>query len=171
MTNSHRTTVLDPTPSGDSAARAERELNTAVVSADISASYEEFIAIVDRFYAEDVEVRTDAASQPLTGRARVKSALLNLLVPLHVMAEIGGVSVSVRAIPIASDAPGDRHSQWSVELVAVTGRAVRISWSVRRRWKQSRVVSEYHYDHRQDGEALGPGDLRFATFAGVEEVE
>ena len=30
------------------------------------------------------------------------------------------------------------------ELVGVTGRAVRVSWSVRRRWRQSRVVGEYH---------------------------
>ena len=171
MTNSHRTTVLDPRLSGDSAARAEHELNTAIVSADISASYEEFIAIVDQFYAEDVEVRAHSSSEPLVGRARVKSALLNILVPLHVMAEIGGLLVSVSERPIAGDSLGDLHSQWSVELVGVTGRAVRVSWSVRRRWKQSRVVNEYHYDHQQDGEALGPDDLRFPAFNDIEEVD
>ena len=171
MTNLHSRTLLDPRSSADSAARAERELNSAIVSADISASYEEFIAIVDQFYAEDVEVRSDSSSEPLIGRARVESALLTLLVPLHVMAEIGGLSVSVSARPIPGDSLGDQHSQWSVELVGVTGRAVRVSWSVGRRWKQSRVVSEYHYDHHQEGEALGPSDLRIAAFNGVEEVE
>ena len=46
-----------------------------------------------------------------------------------------------------------------------------VSWSVRRRWRQSRVVGEYHYDHQQDGEVLGPSDLRIPTFNGIEEVE
>jgi hypothetical protein len=170
MTNSHNSAVLDPRSSADSAARADRELNTAIVSADISASYEEFLEIVDQFYADDVELRSDTSPE-LIGRDRLKSELLTLLVPLHVMAEIGGLSVSVSERPIAGDSLDEQHSQWSLELVGVTGRAVRVSWSVRRRWKRSRVVGEYHYDHQQDGEALGPSDLRIPTFNGMEEVE
>ena len=171
MTNSHNSTIPDPSSSADSAARAERELNSAIVSADISASYEEFLAIVDRFYADYVEVRSESSPEPVIGRDRVKSLLFNFLVPVHVMAEIGGLSVSVSERPIAGDSLDEQHSQWSLELVGVTGRAVRVSWSVRRRWKQSRVVGEYHYDHHQEGEALGPSDLRIAAFNGVEEVE
>ena len=170
MTNSHSSCLLDPRSSADRAARADRELNSAIVSADISASYEEFLAIVDQFYDDDVELRSDSSPEPLIGRDRLKSALLTLLVPLHVMAEIGGLSVSVSERPIAGDSLDEQHSQWSLELVGVTGRALRISWSVRRRWKQSRVVGEYHYDHQQDGEALGPGDLRIPTFSGMEEI-
>src|SRR5262249_2702599 len=169
MTNSHRT-LLDPRSSADSAARAERELNTAIVSADISASYEEFLAIVDQFYADDVELRSDSSPEPLIGRARLKSLLVGFLVPVHIMAEIGGLSVSVSERPIASDSLDEQHSQWSVDLVGETGRAVQVSWSVRRRWKQSRVVREYHYDHHQEGEALGLIDLRIPTFNGMEEV-
>src|SRR5262245_3848270 len=169
MTNSHSSALPDPTSSADSAARADRELNTAIVSADISASYEEFLAIVDQFYADDVELRSESSPEPLIGRDRLKSALLTLLVPLHVMAEIGGLSVSVSERPIAGDSRDEQHSEWSVELVGVRGRAVRISWSVRRRWKQSRVVGEYHYDHQQDGEALGPSDLLIPTSSGMEE--
>jgi hypothetical protein len=161
----------NPRSSADSAARAERRLNTAIVSADISASYEEFLAIVDQFYADDVELRSDWSPEPLIGRDGLKSALLPLLVPLHIMAEIEGLSVSVSERPIASDSLDEQHSQWSLELVGVSGRAVRISWSVRRRWKQSRVASEYHYDHQQDGEALGPSDLLSGTFNGIEDVE
>ena len=171
MTNSHGSALLDPRSSADSAARADRELNTAIVSADISASYEEFLAIVDQFYAGDVEVRSDSSPEPLIGRDRLKSLLFGFLVPLHVMAEIGGLSVSVSERPIAGDSLDEQHSQWSLELVGVTGRAVRTSWSVRRRWKQSRVVGEYHYDYQQDGEALGPSDLRIPTFSGMEEIE
>jgi len=148
---------------------SERELNTAIVSADISASYEEFLAIVDQFYTDDVDLRSDSSPEPLIGRARLKSLLVGFLVPVHIMAEIGGLSVSVSERPIAGDSRDEQHSQWSVELVGVTGRAVRVSWSVRRRWKQSRVVSEYHYDHHQEGEALGLSDLRIPTFNGMEE--
>ena len=51
MTNSHSSALLDPRSSADSAARAERELNSAIVSADISRSYyEKFLGIVDAFY-------------------------------------------------------------------------------------------------------------------------
>jgi len=53
-------------------------------------------------------------------------------------------------------------------LVGVTGRRVRISWTVRRRWEQSRVVDEYHYDHRHEGEPLSLSDLDFATPNGLE---
>jgi len=171
MTNSHSSALLDPRSSADSAARAERELNAAIVTADISATYEEFLAIVDQFYADDVELRSDSSPEPLIGRERLKSRLYGFLVPLHVMAEIGGLSVSASVRPIAGDSLDEQHSQWSLELVGVTGRAVRVGWSVRRRWKQSRVVGEYHYDHHQEGEALGPSDLRIAAFNGVEEVE
>ena len=171
MTNSHNSTIPDPSSSADSAARAERELNTAIVSGDISASYEEFLAIVDQFYADDVEVHSDSSPEPLVRRARLKSLLMGFLVPVHVMAEIGGLSVSVSEIPIAGDSLDEQHSQWSLELVGVAGRAVRVSWSVRRRWKQSRVIREYHYDHHQEGEALGLSDLRIRTFNGMEEVE
>ena len=171
MTNSHSSTFLNPTSSADSAARADRELNAAIVSADISASYEEFLAIVDQFYADDVELRSDSSPEPLIGRDRLKSRLFGFLVPLHVMAEIGGLSVSVSERPIAGDSLEEQHSQWSLELEGVTGRAVRVSWSVRRRWRQSRVVGEYHYDHQQDGGPLGISDLRISTFNGIEEVE
>jgi len=171
MTESHSSALLDQRSSADSAARADRELNAAIVNADISASYEEFLAIVDQFYADDVELCSDSSPEPLTGRDRLKSRLFGFLVPLHVMAEIGGLSVSVRERPIAGDSLDEQHSQWSLELVGVTGRAVRVSWSVRRRWKQSRVVSEYHYEHQQDGEALGLHDLRIPTFNSIEEVE
>ena len=171
MTKSRISTLTVPRSRADSLARADRELNAAIVNADIGASYEEFIAILDEFYAEGVEVRSDWSLEPLIGKDRLKSHLLRLLVPVHVMAEIGGLSVSVNERPITADSRDEQHSQWSVELVGVTGRAVRVSWSVRRRWKQSRVVSEYHYDHHQEGEALGPADLSIPTFDDMEEFE
>src|SRR5260370_40898684 len=103
MTNSHSSTLLDPRSSADGAARAERELNSAIVSADISASYEEFLAIVDQFYADDVELRNDSSAEPLIGRARLKSLLAGFLVPVHIIAEICGLAVSISESAIASD--------------------------------------------------------------------
>jgi hypothetical protein len=159
MTKSNTSTLHDAASSA-SIAQAERALNAALVDADISRSYEEFIELVDQFYAEDVEVRSDSSSEPLIGRARVISALLTLLVPLHVMAEIGGLSVTVTERPIAGDLTDERHSQWSIELVGVTGRAVRVSWSVRRRWKQSLVVASTTTTTTRKVKHWGPATFR-----------
>jgi hypothetical protein len=126
-------------------------LNDAIVCADISNSYEEFLAIVDEFYSDAVEVRSAASPEPVIGKAHVKSVLLGFLIPLHVMAEIGGLSVRVHEMPLAGDSREDRHSCWSV------------SWTVRRRWEQSRVVDEYHYDHHHEGDPLSFSDLRIVA--------
>ena len=45
------------TLTADRAVSAERALNTAIVNADITRGFEEFLALVDQYYAEDVEVR------------------------------------------------------------------------------------------------------------------
>ena len=138
----------------DTAALAERALNAAILNADITRSYEEYLTLVDQYYAEDVEVSTDLSPDPLVGKQRLKSLLLGFLVPLHIMAEMGGLWVSIHEASIPGDSLDEQHSEWSLELIGVTGRRVTQTWCARRRWKQSRVVSEYHYSHRQDGEAL-----------------
>ena len=151
------------TLAADSAVSAERELNAAIVSADITRGFEEYLTLVDQYYAEDVEVSTDVSPDPLVGKRRLKSLLLGFLVPLHMMAEMGGLWVSIHEASIPGDSLDEQHSEWSLELIGATGRRVTQTWCVRRRWKQSRVVSEYHYAHRQDGEALSLHDLRIAT--------
>jgi hypothetical protein len=40
------------TPAADRAVSAERALNTAIVNADITRGYEEYLALVDQYYAE-----------------------------------------------------------------------------------------------------------------------
>jgi len=171
MITSKDTTLLTATlttPDADSAIAAERALNAAIVSADIRNSYEEFLAIVDQFYADDVVAGSDSSPDRLMGRARVKSALVGFAVPLHVIAEIGGLSVRVHHTPIASDSLNDQHSEWSLELIGVTGRRVRMTWCVRRRWQHSQVVDEYHYDQHQEGEPLSLSDLRITDPDGLE---
>ena len=159
------------TLAADSAISAERALNAAIVNADITRGFEEYLTLVDQYYAEDVEVSTDVSPDPLVGKSRLKSILLGFLVPLHMMAEIGGLWVSIHQAPIPSDSLDEQHSEWFLELIGDTGRRVTQAWCVRRRWKQSRVVSEYHYAHRQDGEALSFDDLRIAAPSDPDTVK
>ena len=146
----------------DSAASAERALNAAIVSADITRGFEEYLTL---------EVSTDVSPDPLVGKRRLKSLLFGFLVPLHVMAEMGGLWVSIHEASIPGDSLDEQHSEWSLELIGVTGRRVTQAWCVRRRWEQSRVVSEYHYAHRQDGEALSFDDLRIAAPSDPDTVK
>src|SRR5271167_4555643 len=103
-------------------AEAELDLNNALVNADISNGYEQYLALFDHFYDEDVEVASDSNPAPLVGKARVLPIIFNFLMPLHVMAEIGGLSVRLRYIPLFSDRPEEQHAAWSLDLVGATGR-------------------------------------------------
>src|SRR5215472_6877196 len=87
----------------------ERALNRAIVTAEISRSFEEYLEIFEKFYAEDIEVSSDTTGQ-IRGKARVGSLLYSILVPLHIMAEIGGVSISIRQTTMPGDAAGETHS-------------------------------------------------------------
>ena len=142
-------------------AEAELDLNNALVNADISNSYEEYLVLFDHFYDENVEVASESNPDPLFGKARVLPIILNFLIPLHVMAEIGGLSVRLRYTPLFSDKREEQHADWSLDLVGATGRSVMVIWSSARRWKDGRVIYERHSDHRQFGEALTMIDLDF----------
>ena len=72
----------------------ERLLNEAIIHGDISNSFEEYIEIFDTFYAVDIEESSDVTGEPVRGKSRVRSLLFNFLVPLHIMAEVAGLSVS-----------------------------------------------------------------------------
>jgi hypothetical protein len=71
---------------------AELSLNAAILRAEISKSYEEFLDIFETFYADDVEVSREDLREIIRGKEKVRLFLLNLLVPLHVMAEVAGLS-------------------------------------------------------------------------------
>ena len=102
------------TLTADRAVSAERALNTAIVNADITRGFEEYLALVDQYYAEDVEVSTDVSLHPLVGRHRLKSLLLGFLAPPHMVAEIGGLWVSIHEASIAGDSLDEQHSEWSL---------------------------------------------------------
>jgi hypothetical protein len=151
------------TLAADRAVSAERALNTAIVNTDITRGYEEYLALVDQYYADDVEVSSDTSPEPVVGKDRLKSILFRFLGPLHMIAEIGGLWVSIHGASVPGDSIDKQHSEWTLELIGVTGRRVTAAWCARRIWKQSRVVSEYHYAHSQDGEPLPFDDLWIAA--------
>ena len=141
----------------------EHELSEALVTANIANGYEEFLTIFDRFYAEQIEVVSDGHSTGLAGKSCVLPVLFNFLAPLHVMAEIGGLSVTLRYSSIHSDKRGEQHAEWSLDLLGILGRSVTLYWSSARRWKGSHVVCERHYEHRQIGGPLTLIDLDFSA--------
>src|SRR5258707_12169588 len=140
----------------------ERVLNSAIIAADISRGWEEYLEIFDAFYADDVEVSTDTETGAVRGKERIRTLLFNFLAPVHVMAEIGGLSVHIRESPIHGDAADETHSAWSVDLIGVSGRTCKLAWCTLRRWADSRVVYERHYDHQQTGGPLTGDRLRLS---------
>src|SRR6267378_7870415 len=107
---------------------AERSLNAAIVQAEISRSFEEYLGIFDEFYADDVEVSSETPEETIRGKVRVRSLLLNFLIPLHVMAEVGGLSITIRNNPVPGDVADETHSEWTLELVGVSGKTCTLSW-------------------------------------------
>src|ERR1700731_3994274 len=82
---------------------AELALNGAILRAQIGRSYEEFLEIFDKFYADDVEVSSEESRETIRGKERILSFLLNFLAPLHVMVEVAGLSISVQQTALPRD--------------------------------------------------------------------
>jgi len=141
----------------------ERALNAAIVQADISRSFEEYLDIFNTFYADDIEATSDTDAEAVRGKARLGSVLLDFLIPLHVIAEVGGLSVSIREAAISGDAADQTHSAWTLELVGRSGKTCTLTWRTLRKWDGAHVVYEHHYDHKQVGGPLTSDDLSFAA--------
>jgi hypothetical protein len=139
----------------------ERALNSAIVQANISESFEEYLAIFDAFYADDIEASSETTEEPIRGKDRVRSLLANFLVPLHVMAEVGGLSISIQQTPIPGDIANETHSAWTLDLDGASGRTCTVTWRALRIWNGSRVVHEHHYDEQRIGDPLTTDDLSF----------
>jgi hypothetical protein len=138
---------------------AELALNRAILRAEIGRSYEEFVEIFDAFYADDVEVSSEESRGTIRGKDRVRSLLLNFLAPLHVMAEVAGISVFVQQTPVPRDTANETHSAWRLDIAGVSGKRCTLTWYAIRRWKGTSVVYEHHYNHQQIGGPLTLEDL------------
>ena len=138
---------------------ADLSLNAAILRADIARSYEELLDIFETFYDDDVEVSREDLREMIRGKARVRPFLLNVLVPLHVMAEVAGLSISVQQTAIPGDTANETHSAWTIDFTGVGGRRCTLKWHAIRRWNASRVVYEHHYDLQQIGGPLTVDDL------------
>ena len=150
---------------------SERKLNTAITQARISESFEEYLEIFDKFYADEVEVSSETQQEPIRGKARVGSLLLNFLVPLHVMAEVGGLAISIKETTIPGDAANEIHSAWTLNITGVSGKTCTLNWSALRKWNGSRVVYEHHYDLQRSGEPLTFDDLGFDMIGPVSGLQ
>jgi hypothetical protein len=138
---------------------AELALNGAILRAEIGRSYEEFLEIFEKFYADDVEVSSQESRATIRGKDRVRSLLLNFLAPLHVMAEVAGISVFVQQTAVPRDTANETHSAWTLDIAGVSGKRCILKWYAIRRWKGASVVYEHHYDHQQIGGPLTLDDL------------
>jgi hypothetical protein len=139
----------------------EDALNAAIVQANISESFEEHLGVFEAFYDDDIEVSSATHEEVIRGKARVRALLSDFLIPLHIMAEIGGLQVSIRQIAMPGDTAGETHSAWTLDLVGVSGRTCTLSWRALRKWNGSRVVYEHHYEQQQIGGPLTLDDLSF----------
>jgi hypothetical protein len=140
---------------------AEQTLNATILRAEIARSYEEFLEIFEDFYADDVEVSSEDSPEAIRGKERVRPFLLNFLVPLHVMAQVPGLSMSVQLTQVPRDSANETHSEWRMDFTGVGGRRCTLKWYAIRGWKASKVVYEHHYGHEQIGGPLTQDDLNF----------
>jgi hypothetical protein len=145
----------------ESSQAAELTLNAAILRAEIARSYEEFLEIFEIFYADDVEVSSEDSRETIRGKARVRPFLLNFLMPLHVMAEVAGLSISVQQTAVPRDTANETHSEWRIDFTGVGERRCTLKWYAIRGWAASRVVYEHHYGREQIGGPLTQDDLNF----------
>ena len=61
--------IDDSSDSRPAIAASERALNGAILAAEISESYEEYLEIFDHFYADDMHATADGLKEPVEGKA------------------------------------------------------------------------------------------------------
>src|SRR5258708_8022851 len=112
MTNEHYIVSTDSIDRDryTSSQTRDRSLNAAIIQAKISEGFEEYLEIYDEFYADDVEAGSETGEELIRGKPRVRSFIANFLVPLHAMAEIGGLVISIRQTAIPGDPANETHS-------------------------------------------------------------
>src|ERR1700722_19080666 len=155
----NRATVSQFDDAYTSSQTAELALNEAILRAGIARSYEKYLEGFERFYAVQVELSSEELRETIRGKMQIRPILLKFLVPLHVMAEVAGLSISVQQAAVPRDAANQTHSAWTVPFTGFDGKRCTLKWHAIRRWNAFRVVYEHHYDHQQMGGPLTGDDL------------
>lgn len=142
----------------------DKELNDAILNCDISFDFLPFIELCHRHYADEIDWSVDESPRRTIARDELQGMLMDVLLPIHLVAEMGGVQVNVEACEIASDTPDLQHSSWSVEFLAKNGTRHAISWKTMRTWIAGKVVAEHLYDQCHEGPVIQYSDLELRRF-------
>jgi hypothetical protein len=145
--------------------QAERLLNAAFLEADICEGFEDYLAIVDRFYADEIEATIEGSEGPVIGRGAVRSLVAGFFGPIHVFAEVAGLTTALHGEPIQGDTRDETHSLWTFELTGVTGRRCVLKWRSCRRWRDGLVMYERCSEIEQIGGPLTADDLDMRPYA------
>src|SRR5438067_13593588 len=103
----------------------DQRLNAAITAASIKDSFESYLDIVDAFYSEDVELILGEGTEPVCGRDDLRSRLSEFLAPIHMMAEVGGLSVTVQSTAVPAPDGAGTDSRWEARFRAASGLARR----------------------------------------------
>ena len=142
----------------------DKSLNEAILSNDISFDFLPFIELCNRHYADEVDLSFGEGPRRTVAKDTLQGMLMDFLFPIHLIAEMGGVQVTVEAQHITSDTPDEQHSSWSAELLAKNGARHVMSWKTMRIWIADKVVAEHLYDQSHEGRAIEYSDLELKRF-------
>jgi hypothetical protein len=130
-------------------------LNSAITSCDLECGWEIFLEVFDTFYSEQIRFEVDGVAEPVLGKEELRCRAYDLLVPLHVIVEVSGISVSIAYRRVPSDSTQKTRTSWTITFTSGTGTNCTVSWICERHWYNSRVIFERWYDKQMEGELLG----------------
>ena len=142
----------------------DKALNHAILSNDISFDFLPFIELCHRHYADEVDLTFGEGPRRTVAKDALQGMLMDFLLPIHLISELGGVEVTVKAQHITSVTPDQQHSSWSVELLAKNGARQVMSWKTMRIWVAGKVVAEHLYGQSHAGPVIQYSDLELKRF-------
>ena len=119
------------------------QLNQTILATDIREGWEGFVELFDRFYDEEVMVVTGYEGAGFSGQGANRERLLQVLVPLHVVTELGVVQIErfgLKESVVAES--GETRSTWLLETASSEMGSRSWRWTARREWREGRVIFE-----------------------------
>ena len=90
----------------------DKALNEAILSNDISFDFLPFIDLCHRHYADEVDLSFGEGPRRTVAKDTLQGMLMDFLFSIHLIAEMGGVEVTVEAQHFTSDTPDQQHTSW-----------------------------------------------------------